>query len=55
MSPLALHELIDKLKRLDVDALVEILRLSSDEIVEAFSWKVEESIESLEKLIDDYE
>lgn len=55
MSPLALHELKEKLQRLDVDCLLELLKVTPEELVEAMSWKIEDNLELLEKEIDNYE
>lgn len=55
MSPLTLSELKERLQRLDIDALLDILRVTPEEAIEAFSWKIEERHEELERLIDDFE
>lgn len=55
MSPLTLYELKAKLERLDGIALLELLGVTSEDLVEAFTLRIEERIEQLEKEIDDYE
>ena len=55
MSPLTLQELKEKLIRLNVEELLEILQIDAEMIVEHFDYLVEEHIERLEKEIDDYE
>jgi hypothetical protein len=55
MSPLTLSELKDKLSRLDPEALVELLRVTSEQLVTYLEDYIEENIEQLVKEIDDYE
>lgn len=55
MNPLTFVELKEKLKRMDELSLIELLRLSSEDIVEAFSYDIETQIERLEKEADEYE
>jgi len=55
MSPLTLEELKEKLKRMDEVSLLELLNLTSEEIVEAFSYEIETDIERLEKEVNEYE
>lgn len=55
MIPMTLEELKEKLKRMDEIALLELLKLSSEEIVEAFSYEIETDLERLEKEMDEYE
>ncbi len=55
MSPMTLDELKEKLKLLDELSLLEVLRLNSEQIVEAFSYEIETEIERLEKEVNEYE
>lgn len=55
MPPLTLRELQEKLARLDVVELLELLNISSEDIVEAFVLRIEDTLETLEKSIDNYE
>ena len=47
--PLLLHEIKEILKTLDEVSLLELLDISSEDIVEMFSEKIEERADSLEK------
>lgn len=55
MRPLTLAELQDKLGRLDPDVLLELLGITSEELVVHFSYRIEDHLELLEKRIDDFE
>lgn len=54
MTPLTLEEVKEKLKMLDELTLLEVLRLTSDQIVEAFTYEIETELERLEKEVNDY-
>lgn len=51
--PLTLPELADKLKRVDEVSLLEILEISSEDIVENFIDKIEDKFEVLAEEYDD--
>ena len=54
MTDITLEELKEKLKRLDEVDLIDILGVSSDDIVEAFEYLIEEKQDKLKKeYIDD--
>ncbi len=54
MHEITLEELKEKLKRLDEVDLIDILGVSSDDIVEAFEYLIEEKQDKLKKeYIDD--
>lgn len=54
MYEITLEELKEKLKRLDEVDLIDILGVSSDDIVEAFEYLIEEKQDKLKKeYIDD--
>lgn len=54
MHEITIEELKEKLKRLDEVELLDILGVTSEEIVEAFEYLVEEKQDKLKKeLIDD--
>lgn len=55
MIPLTLEEIKEKLKRMDEVSLLEVLNLSSEEIVNAFSYDIETQIERLAKEVNEYE
>ncbi len=55
MNPLTLEEVKERLKTLDEISLLELLRLTSEEIVEAFSYEIETDLERLEKEVNEYE
>jgi len=54
VTPLTLEEVKEKLKMLDELTLLEVLRLTSDQIVEAFTYEIETELERLEKEVNDY-
>lgn len=47
--PLLLHEIKERLTALDEITLLELLNISSEDIVEMFSDRIEERADSLEK------
>jgi hypothetical protein len=47
--PLLLHEIKERLKELDEITLLELLEISSEEIVQMFSDKIEEHSDKLEQ------
>lgn len=51
--PLILSELLEKLKREDEVYLLELLNISSEDILERFADFVEERQDYLEELLDD--
>lgn len=54
MHEITIEELKEKLKRLDEVELLDILGVTSEEIVEAFEYLIEEKQDKLKKeLIDD--
>jgi hypothetical protein len=55
VNPLTLEEVKERLKTLDEISLLELLRLTSEEIVEAFSYEIETDLERLEKEVNEYE
>jgi hypothetical protein len=48
-----LRDIIDKLKQFDEVMLLELLDISSEELLERFIDKVENNFEQLEELIND--
>ena len=48
-----LRDIIDKLKQFDEITLLEMLDISSEELLERFIDKVENNFEQLEELIND--
>jgi len=50
---LTLHDICDKLKRLDEVTLVELLEIRSEDIVERFLDEIEEQADYLEELLND--
>ncbi len=49
--PLLLHEIKERLIELDEITLLELLNITSEDIVAAFSDKIEENADSLEREI----
>lgn len=47
--PLLLHEIRERLKALDEVSLLELLNISSEDIVEMFSERIEDNADKLEK------
>lgn len=47
--PLLLHEIKERLKALDEVSLLELLDISSEDIVEMFSERIEDRADGLEK------
>ena len=47
--PLLLHEIKERLKELDEVTLLELLDISSEDLVEVFGDKVEENADKLER------
>ncbi len=47
--PLLLHEIKERLKALDEVSLLELLDISSEDIVEMFSEKIEDNADKLER------
>lgn len=50
---LTIHEIKDKLKEFDEVSLLEILDISSEELVEYFADKIEDKLEKLKRELDD--
>lgn len=50
---LTLHDICDKLKRLDEVTLVELLEIRSEDIVERFIDEIEDRADYLEELLND--
>ena len=51
---LTLEELKEKLASLDEVMLMEILDIHSDELVEAFEDRIEDNINKLKRMLDDF-
>lgn len=51
--PLVLSELLEKLKREDEVYLLELLNITSEDIIDRFHDLVEERMDYLEELLDD--
>lgn len=51
---LTLEELKEKLASLDEVMLMEILDIHSDELVEAFEDRIEDNINKLQRMLDDF-
>lgn len=47
--PLLLHEIKERLKELDEVTLLELLNITSEDLVEMFSDKIEDNADTLEK------
>ena len=47
--PLLLHEIKERLIELDEVTLLELLNITSEDIVELFSDRIEENVDKLEK------
>jgi hypothetical protein len=47
--PLLLHEIKERLIELDEITLLELLNITSEDIVELFSDRIEENVDKLEK------
>lgn len=47
--PLLLHEIRERLKALDEVSLLELLNISSEDIVEMFSERIEDNADKLER------
>jgi len=47
--PLLLHEIKERLKELDEITLLELLDITSEDLVEMFSDKIEDNADKLEK------
>lgn len=54
MNELTLEELKERLVGLDEISLMEILDIHSDELVEAFEDKIEENIDKLKRMLNDF-
>jgi hypothetical protein len=50
--PLLLHEIKERLKALDEVTLLELLEISSEDLVEMFSDKIEDNVDKLEKEVN---
>ena len=50
---LTLHDICDKLKRLDEVTILELLEIESEEIVNRFMDKIEDMADYLEEELDD--
>ena len=51
--PLTLPEISDRLKRVDEVSLLEVLNISSEDIVERFQDIIEENADELERELED--
>ena len=51
---LTLEEMKEKLSGLDEVTLMEVLDIHSDELVEAFEDRIEENINKLKRMLDDF-
>lgn len=54
MSELTLDELKERLASLDEVTLMELLNIHSDELVEAFEYKIEEEQDKLKRVLNDF-
>ena len=54
MNELTLEELKERLIGLDEISLMELLDIHSDELVEAFEDKIEENIDKLKRMLNDF-
>lgn len=54
MNELTLEELKERLAGLDEITLMEILDIHSDELVEAFTDKIEEEQDKLKRMLNDF-
>lgn len=50
--PLLLHEIKERLKALDEVTLLELLEINSEDIVEMFSERIEDSADKLEREVN---
>lgn len=55
MNHLTLKEVMERLQGLDEMALVELLRLDAEQIVQAFEYLIEERLEELERIVNEYD
>jgi hypothetical protein len=53
--PLVLSELLEKLKELDEISLLELLEISSEDLIERFFDKIELKLDTLEEELNDGE
>jgi hypothetical protein len=51
---MTINDLMDRLKQTDEVTLMELLELTSEDLVNRFQDKIEEQFESLETQFDDY-
>ena len=54
MANLTLDELKERLSNLDEVTLLEVLDIHSDELVEAFEDRIEENIDKLKRILNDF-
>lgn len=54
MSVITLDELKERLSNLDEVTLLEVLDIHSDELVEAFEDRIEENIDKLKRILNDF-
>lgn len=52
---MTLEEIVERMRRFDEVYLMEILNISSDDLIEAFRDRIEEHIEKLKKEVDEDE
>jgi hypothetical protein len=53
MNPLTFGEVCEKLQRYDEISLMELLGISSEDLIGAFADRIEEKLEILNKEVDD--
>jgi hypothetical protein len=54
MANLTLDELKERLSNLDEITLLEVLDIHSDELIEAFEDRIEENIDKLKRMLNDF-
>lgn len=54
MANLTLDELKERLSNLDEITLLEVLDIHSDELVEAFEDRIEDNIDKLKRILNDF-
>lgn len=55
MKPLTLPELYEKLLSLDEITFLEVLEITTEDLIEAFKDKIDDNADKLERLFDDQE
>lgn len=51
---MTIHEVKEKLKRYDELTILELLDISSEELVEAFTEVIEDNLETIKEMLDDH-